>query len=71
MLTSSKQIITMTKNLVFIDSRVADYPSLITHLSAGSEWVLIDGNQDGVQLDNLAFASIQKTNGSVFCLSLS
>ena len=38
----------MTQNLVFIDSRVADYQSLITSLSADSEWVVIDGSQDGV-----------------------
>lgn len=38
----------MTKNLVFIDSRVADYQTLISGLSADTEWVLLDADKDGV-----------------------
>lgn len=37
-----------TKNIVFIDSRVAGYETLIAGLSADTEWYLLDANQDGV-----------------------
>jgi Ca2+-binding RTX toxin-like protein len=37
-----------TKNIVFIDSRVAGYETLIAGLSADSEWYLLDAKQDGV-----------------------
>ena len=37
-----------TKNVVFIDSRVAGYETLIAGLSADTEWYLLDANQDGV-----------------------
>ena len=37
-----------TKNVVFIDSRVAGYETLIAGLSADTEWCLLDANQDGV-----------------------
>ena len=37
-----------TKNVVFIDSRVAGYESLIAGLSADTEWYLLDANQDGI-----------------------
>ena len=38
----------MTTNLVFIDSRVADYQTLVAGLSAGSGWVLVDEDRDGL-----------------------
>ena len=37
-----------TKNLVFIDSRVADYQTLIAGLSADTEWVLLEADKDGL-----------------------
>jgi Ca2+-binding RTX toxin-like protein len=37
-----------TKNVVFIDSRVAGYETLIAGLSADAEWYLLDANQGGV-----------------------
>jgi Ca2+-binding RTX toxin-like protein len=39
---------TMIKNLFFIDSRVADYQTLVAGLGADSAWVLLDADQDGV-----------------------
>ena len=33
-----------TKNIVFIDSRVAGYETLIAGLSADTEWYLLDAN---------------------------
>jgi fibronectin-binding autotransporter adhesin len=39
----------MFKHLVFIDSRVADYPALVAGLSADTEWALLDQDQDGVR----------------------
>jgi hypothetical protein len=38
----------MFKHLVFIDSRVTDYPALVAGLSADTEWALLDEDQDGV-----------------------
>lgn len=38
----------MVKNLVFVDSRVSNYPALIASLDANTSWVLLDPNQDGV-----------------------
>ena len=38
----------MIKNLVFVDSRVADYQTLIAGLGTDSAWVLINADQDGV-----------------------
>lgn len=38
----------MSKNIVFIDSRVAGYETLIASLSADSEWHLLDAAQDGL-----------------------
>jgi Ca2+-binding RTX toxin-like protein len=37
-----------TKNIFFIDSRVAGYETLIAGLSADTEWYLLDANEDGV-----------------------
>jgi uncharacterized delta-60 repeat protein len=39
----------MVKSLVFIDSRVADHQTLLSGLSADTEWVLLDADKDGVQ----------------------
>jgi Ca2+-binding RTX toxin-like protein len=39
----------MYKHLVFIDSRVADFQTLVAGLSADTEWVLLDADQDGVR----------------------
>ena len=36
------------KSVVFIDSRVAGYETLIANLGADTEWYLLDANQDGV-----------------------
>jgi hypothetical protein len=38
----------MTRTLVFIDSRVADYQTLIAGLGPDAEWVLLDANRDGI-----------------------
>jgi hypothetical protein len=40
--------LTMLKHLVFIDSRVADFQTLVAGLSADTEWVLLDDDQEGV-----------------------
>lgn len=37
-----------TKNVVFIDSRVADLQKLVAGLGADTEWVLLDAEQNGV-----------------------
>jgi|GEM_PF-1047776 len=37
-----------TKNVVFIDSRVAGYETLIASLSADTEWYLLNAEEDGV-----------------------
>ncbi len=39
----------MFKHLVFIDSRVADFQTLVAGLSADTEWVLLDEDQEGVR----------------------
>ena len=39
----------MSKNIVFIDSRVSGYQTLIASLSADSEWYLLDATQDGLE----------------------
>ena len=42
-----------TKNIFFIDSRVADYQTLIAGLPVDSEWVLLNAEEDGVlQMQN-------------------
>jgi hypothetical protein len=38
----------LSKMMVFIDSRVADHPTLIAGLSADSEPVWLDATQDGL-----------------------
>ena len=38
-----------TKNVVFIDSRVADFEIIIASLSADTIWFLIDATQDGLK----------------------
>ena len=38
----------MSTSIVFIDSRVADYQTLIDGLAPGSEWYLIDELSDGL-----------------------
>ena len=46
----------MARNLVFIDSRVADYQALVARLDASTDWVLIDSVSDGVlQMQNALF----------------
>jgi uncharacterized delta-60 repeat protein len=37
-----------TKNLFFIDSHVADYETLIANLPMGSEWFLLNPEEDGI-----------------------
>jgi hypothetical protein len=46
----------MYKHLVFIDSRVADFQTLVAGLSADTEWVLLDADQDGVRQMQTALA---------------
>ena len=38
----------MFKHLVFIDSRVTDYPALVAGLSVDTEWFLLDQDKNGV-----------------------
>ena len=37
------------KNIFFIDSRVADYQNLIAQFGAGTEWHLLNAEQDGIE----------------------
>ena len=37
-----------THNIFFIDSRVADYQTLIASLPTDSEWFLLNSTQDGI-----------------------
>jgi alpha-tubulin suppressor-like RCC1 family protein len=46
----------MARSLVFIDSRVADYQSLIAGLDADTRWVLLDSDHDGVEQMQAALA---------------
>jgi hypothetical protein len=39
----------MTTTFVFIDSRVADYQTLVAGFVAGTEWYLINADEDGVE----------------------
>lgn len=36
------------QNVVFIDTRVVGYETLIASLGADTEWYLLDANDDGV-----------------------
>ena len=36
------------KNIVFIDSRVADYQTIVAALPIDTDWYLLDRNSDGV-----------------------
>ena len=47
----------MTKNMVFIDSRVTNYEVLITGFGADTEWVVIDAGSDGITQMQSALAS--------------
>ena len=38
-----------TKNVIFIDSRVANYKTLAASFGADTEWFLLDASRDGVQ----------------------
>ena len=38
----------MTSSVIFIDSRVADYQTLIAGLTEGTEWFLLNAEEDGV-----------------------
>ncbi|PPK39550.1 hypothetical protein CD175_08675 [Pseudomonas laurylsulfatiphila] len=38
----------MTKNLFFIDCRVANYEALIAQLGSDTQWVLLDADEDGL-----------------------
>jgi Ca2+-binding RTX toxin-like protein len=40
---------TATRKIAFIDSRVADYPTLIDGLAEGTEWFLLDAGTDGIR----------------------
>lgn len=37
-----------TRNILFIDARVSDYQSMLGDLPEGTEYFLLDGNQDGI-----------------------
>ena len=39
----------MSNTVVFIDSRVPDYATIIAALPAGTEWVVLDAHSDGIQ----------------------
>ena len=39
---------TATRTITFIDSRVADYQTLIAGLAEGTEWFLLDAGKDGI-----------------------
>jgi Ca2+-binding RTX toxin-like protein len=39
----------VSKNIVFIDSRVTDYQTLVAGLSADTVWLVLNANSDGVQ----------------------
>ncbi len=39
----------MSKNIVFVDSRVTDYQTLVAGLSADTVWLVLNANSDGVQ----------------------
>ncbi len=40
---------TATRKIAFIDSRVADYQTLIAGLAEGTEWFLLDAGTDGIR----------------------
>jgi Domain of unknown function (DUF4347) len=40
---------TATRKIGFIDSRVADYQTLIDGLAEGTEWFLLDAGTDGIR----------------------
>ena len=40
---------TATRKIAFIDSRVADYQTLIDGLAEGTEWFLLDSGLDGIR----------------------
>ena len=40
---------TATRKIAFIDSRVADYQTLIDGLAEGTEWFLLDAGTDGIR----------------------
>jgi Domain of unknown function (DUF4347) len=44
-------------SLVFIDSTVADYQSLIAGLTPGAEAIVLEGNRDGVEQITEALAN--------------
>jgi len=37
-----------TRHIFFVDSRVADYQSLLNSMPADSEWFLLDAHRDGI-----------------------
>ena len=38
----------MTKNILFVDSRVQNYQTLIERITADTQWVLLEADQDGL-----------------------
>ncbi|MBU0499280.1 MAG: DUF4347 domain-containing protein [Gammaproteobacteria bacterium] len=48
-----------TRNLFFIDARVADYQTLIAGLPANSDWVLLESDQDGIEQIRSALTGYQ------------
>ena len=49
----------MTKNIVFVDSRVAGYQVLIASLPADTEWVLLEADKDGLLQMQAALAGYE------------
>jgi predicted outer membrane repeat protein len=45
---SAKKLLEAGKNIVFIDTAVLDYQSLITGITLGSQFVILDHNRDGL-----------------------
>ncbi|ADC63834.1 DUF4347 domain-containing protein [Allochromatium vinosum] len=60
---------TSARNIFFIDARVADAQTLIDHLPAGSEWFMIDADQDGLAQMQAALAAHDGDLDSIQILS--
>ena len=55
----------MPSRIIFIDSRVANYHTLITQLPTGSEVVLLDTERDGVVQIATLSAGLAMTNADI------
>ena len=49
-----------TQHLIFIDSELSDFSSIIENLPVGSTWFKIDGSSDGIlEMESIAQNEIQ------------